>query len=263
MAAYLANIFVYPIKSLDGVAVETATIAPAGALAHDRRFAMLDDQGRFINGKRNARVHGLRSTFDAAFTSVTLQVEGTPRAFEHEWVNGTGALAEWLSEYFEQPVHIEENAAGGLPDDTDAPGPTVISAATIREVASWLPGVDEQQMRRRLRPNLVIEGVPAFWEDGLYGDAGTVVGFRIGDVQIEGVNPCQRCVVPSRDPVTGEPIDGFRQTVMSKRKQTLPKWANRSRFNHFYRLSVNTRIPVSEVGRALYVGDEVLSPGHA
>ena len=48
-------------------------------------------------------------------------MEGTLRSFEHEWVNGTGALAEWLSEYFEQPVHIEENAAGGLSDDTDSP----------------------------------------------------------------------------------------------------------------------------------------------
>jgi uncharacterized protein YcbX len=54
---YLAGIFIYPIKSLDRIAVTQATILKSGALKHDREFALFDEQGRFVNGKRNAKVH--------------------------------------------------------------------------------------------------------------------------------------------------------------------------------------------------------------
>lgn len=260
MTPYLAGIFVYPIKALDGVAVETARITASGGLEQDRCLAIFDAEDRFINGKRNIRVHALRATFAAGITRVLIRVEGTDRFSNHELDGDAQGLAAWLSEYFEQPVHVKENTVGGFPDDTDSPGPTLISAATLREVASWFPGLDEREMRGRLRPNLVVEGVPAFWEDSLYGDAGTLVQFQVGDVEVHGVNPCQRCVVPSRDPHTGDPIPGFHRALVAKREETLPTWANRSRFNHFYRLAVNTRIYASQVGKLLRVGDPVSGP---
>jgi len=37
----------------------------------------------------------------------------------------------------------------------------------------------------------------------------------------------------------------------------LPPWADRSRFNHFYRLVMNTRISSAQAGKLLRVGDEV------
>ena len=58
-------------------------------------------------------------------------------------------------------------------------------------------------MRMRFRANLEIGEVPAFWEDRLYGESGTTVRFTVGAVCLEGTNPCQRCVVPTRDPLTG------------------------------------------------------------
>src|SRR5580692_7444806 len=62
--AYLSRIFIYPVKSLDGVSVETARVLPSGALANDRRFAIFDALGQYVNGKRNPRVHLLRSAYD-------------------------------------------------------------------------------------------------------------------------------------------------------------------------------------------------------
>lgn len=47
-------------------------------------------------------------------------------------------------------------------------GPTLISTAMIREVASWFDGIDSRGLRLRLRANLEIEGVPAFWEERLF-----------------------------------------------------------------------------------------------
>jgi uncharacterized protein YcbX len=42
---------------------------------------------------------------------------------------------------------------------------------------------------------------------------------------------------------------------MEKRAATLPDWAARERFNHYYRLAVNTRIGVSETGKMISVND--------
>ena len=74
------------------------------------------------------------------------------------------------------------------------------------------------------------------------------------------MNPCQRCVVPPRDPETGEGWPDFAQTFRARREETLPDWADRTRFNHFYRLAVNTRAPQSEAGKRVRVGDEVQFP---
>ena len=49
----ISRILIYPIKSLDGVEVpEVATLA-SGALAGDRRLALVDANGRVMNGKRD------------------------------------------------------------------------------------------------------------------------------------------------------------------------------------------------------------------
>ena len=72
-----------------------------------------------------------------------------------------------------------------------------------------------------------------------------------------GHNPCQRCVVPTRDPDTAAPVAEFQKKFMRLRQETLPQWANAARFNHFYRFAVNTSIPPSEAGRCLRVNDTV------
>ena len=81
--------------------------------------------------------------------------------------------------------------------------------------------------------------------------------FRLGTVRLWGVNPCQRCAVPSRDSRSGEVWPGFARSFSSQRQATLPAWAERSRFDHYYRLAVNTRVPPDQASPLLRVGDEV------
>jgi uncharacterized protein YcbX len=80
--------------------------------------------------------------------------------------------------------------------------------------------------------------------------------FRIGEAELLGTNPCARCVVPSRDPVSGAPIREFAKTFARRREQSLAAWAPRGRFDHFYRLAVNTRRADARPC-VLRVGDEV------
>lgn len=252
--AHLAGIFVYPIKSFDGVSVESARVLDSGALEFDRRWALVDDAGRFVNGKRSPRLHRLKSAFDLAANRIAISADGTTRTFSLD--SNRPELEAWLSEFFGLTVRLEENPAAGFPDDTTAPGPTVISRATLETVTGWFPGLTIEDVRRRFRANLEIDGVDPFWEDHLYSVEGQMVRFQIGGVSLEGTNPCQRCVVPTRSPDTGERYEDFQATFEKQRYETLPWWATRSRFDHFYRLAVNTR-PVTGSMGMIRIGDEV------
>jgi len=166
-------------------------------------------------------------------------------------------LEAWLGQHFRKRISVRRECDGGFPDDASAAGPTIVSTATLALVATWFPELDTDSVRSRLRTNIEVDGVPAFWEDRLFAAAGTTVPFAVGETPLEGTNPCQRCVVPSRDPETGSSIAGFAQRVAERRAATLPWWADRRRFDHFYRLAVNTRPAPAQAGRAIRVGDAV------
>ncbi len=252
---HIAGISIFPIKSLDSVSVTAATVLESGALKHDREFAIVDQKGNFVNGKRNAKVHLLRSHFESDFKILSLQIQGQKFVFHLD--EERTALEASLSDYFGFPVKLEQNSIAGFPDDTNASGPTIISTATLETVASWFPGVSVDDMRLRMRANLEIGGVPPFWEDQLFAQTGSSVRFQIGEVIFEGINPCARCIVPTRDAITAEAYPKFQKTFVTQRKETLPSWVESSRFDHFFRLSVNTKVPAGEVGKVLRRGDEV------
>ncbi|KYH26015.1 MOSC domain protein [Halalkalicoccus paucihalophilus] len=234
----LARISLFPIKSLDAFEPERAEVTSEGPIAGDRRYAMVDNEGEYVNGKRTPAVHRLRASYHDPDRADLSMLESD--ADEFDLRADREELAARLSEHFEYPIELIRDETG-LPDDTEIPGPTVISTATIETVASWFDLAPEN-VRRRFRANLEIGGVPAFWEDRLFSDHGRVVDFSVGGVRLSGVNPCQRCVVPSRDPDTGEELDGFRERFVAKRRETLPEWTDSDRFDHPFRLMVNTRV---------------------
>jgi hypothetical protein len=253
--AYLERITIYPIKSLDGLDLAEAVVLPGGALAHDRQFALVDADGGLINAKRTDRVHRVRARFDLSDWTVELGVEGEGDRLGFHLDGDRTALEAWLSDRLGQPVSLIDNPVGGFPDDTDSPGPTLVSRATLETVTHWFPDLDLAEVQRRFRANLEIGGVEPFWEDHLCGAShpGTV---RVGEVALEGTNPCARCVVPSRSSSRGDVTPEFAKRFSERREATLPPWADRSRFDHFYRLAVNTRLATGESG-VVRVGDPV------
>jgi uncharacterized protein len=254
--ALLARINVHPVKSLDPQAVERAVLLASGALEHDRRFALCDREGHFVNAKRTPAVHLLRSAFDPATNQLRLRAEDMGEVQTFDVVAERSELSRFLGDFLATPLEFVENPLAGFPDDVESPGPTVISTATLTEVASWFPGLSVNEVRRRFRANLEIDGVEPFWEDRLVAEGTGVVRFRIGAAELLGTNPCQRCPVPSRNSYTGEPIREFAKIFSSRRQQSLPAWAPSSRFDHFYRLAVNTRAAYGK-SCTLRVGDDV------
>jgi uncharacterized protein YcbX len=247
----VSAIFVYPIKSLSRNAVTESRIVPGGGLTHDREFALFDGDGNVINGKRHPRVQQIQAHYDLPAFMITLG----DRTFH--LIEDHANLERWFSEYFGFPITMKRNTTTGFPDDLDSPGPTLVSVASLDEVHRWFPNLDREQIGRRFRANIEISGVPAFWEDRLFGEPGEIVDFRVGDVRFQGVNPCARCPVPSRHPDTAVVVPEFAKVFSARREATLPAWAAPGRFDHFYRLSVNTRVPGSEVGKVIRVGSEL------
>ncbi|WP_397570176.1 MOSC domain-containing protein [Schlesneria sp. T3-172] len=257
MQAHVARVTIFPVKSCDGRSYDSATVLASGALQHDRQFALVDSSDRFMTAKRTPLMHRLR-----------LQVDPLKRTFDVSQRDGSfplsgeldqqgEQLSDWLTEYFSQDISIVENDTTGFPDDTDSNGPTIVSTATLNVVSEWFGGLPLDEVRNRFRASIEIDGVEPFWEDRLVLREGEVQPFLMGDVLFGGTNPCQRCVVPTRDSQSGTVTPpAFAVTFGKQREATLPAWATRERYDHFYRLATNTRLLNLGSGR-IRVGDPV------
>jgi uncharacterized protein YcbX len=256
-AVALNRIDIFPIKSLDGVSVASVRINSAGMLQHDRAYAIVDSSGAYVNGKRTNRVHLIRTTFADDYREAAFWIQGETHK-QSFVLNESARINRWLSDFFGFAVQLVWEPISGFVDDRTAPGPTITSEGSFQEIVRWFPPLTLEGARRRFRSNLELGDVEPFWEDHLFGAPNELRPFRVGEISFLGHNPCQRCVVPSRDPETGiQPVPSFQKTLMALRKQTLPQWANAARFDHYYRFAVNTSIPLSEVGKLLRVGDAV------
>lgn len=242
----LGQIRIYPIKSLDGLELEAVAISPGGSLVGDREYALVDDQDRVFNAKRSPEVQKLRAKF--SWPERLIKLAGQTFHLEGD----RPQLEDWFSNYFGLPLRLIRNPDGGFPDDTEASGPTVISQATLQTVADWFQ-LPLEETRRRFRCNLEVTGVASFWEDSLT----LKTPFQIGPVQITGVNPCKRCVVPSRDSRTAQTTAHFQQQFVAARAQTLPENLKDDRFRVLYRLSLNTVISTSQAAKVIHCGDSV------
>jgi uncharacterized protein YcbX len=248
----LDSITIYPIKSLDGIRVDLAPIATRGGFLNDRRWAIVDTSGELVNGKRSPKLQTIRSTFVVGGKQVIFQCD----AGEYDMATQADKVARYLSDRLEIEVGLVENEEGGFPDDAQAPGPTIVSTASLGTVASWF-GISLDECRRRFRPNMEITDVPPFWEERLYA-ADQPKPFRIGTISFLGQYPCRRCVVPTRESTTGIVTPAFAKTFQNQREASLPDWAARERFDHFYRFTVNTTVDETCWGKSLGVGSDLV-----
>jgi uncharacterized protein YcbX len=264
----LDRITIYPVKSLDGVDVDEARVLPSGAIEHDRRWQLTDMDGRVVNAKRTPRFHAIRAEFDLAAGLIALSRWADPPAAAAETfplVPGPDGPCGWLAEALGMPVLLVERRDGGFPDDREAPGPTLVSTATLVEVGRWF-GLGLDEVRRRFRVNLEIGDCDAFWEDVLASPARPDLApslldlpedlaadpyadlpppepreFSIGEVRFRATNVCRRCVVPSRDSCTGAVTEHFRDAFEARRRRGLRPDVDAGAWESLYRLGVNTR----------------------
>ena len=252
----LSRIVVYPIKSLDGLALDAAQVMPTGAPGERSPLCDALRQAAWISGKTNPGVHPLRAAFDQDAPRAPAFRDGRA-AGEFSLSGDLAPLNAWLSDYFEEPVMVVENRRRRFsrryrfarPHD---PGPTDAGGSSHL--------VHDAYGRRAAPPlsrNLEFEGVAPFCEDRLVADGRHVVRFAIGEVVFEGSRPASAIHRPYARFAYGRDLSALRPPVRRARAATLPSWTVTDRFDHYYRLTVNTRLsPLSAAGE-IHLGDEV------
>jgi len=253
----LTRISIYPIKSLEGLDVTEAQIVQDGALQYDRAWSLFKEDGKWFRAKDSGMLHRIRTAFAEDYSSVTLRLQDSDETHGFNLQSDLAALGDWISDVVEQRVHVRHRL-GGFPDDRSFTGPTVVSTGTLNEVASWYDSLTPEEIHWRMRANLVVDADEPFYEDRLLDDLEHVVAFRIGSAELHGISATGRCVVPTRDPVTGEQLRDFQKVFMAKREETFPVDIKRTeRFKHLFCLTIRTYVPQSEWGKSLRIGDSL------
>ncbi len=113
---------------------------PSGALAKDRRWAMIVGQGNFVNAKRTPRIHELSAHLILAHDQATMAFAVSPsrQLLVDSPSPRTEPMAQRLFRHLK--IRLIENSEVGHPDDLVAPGPSILSTASLQGIASWFDG---------------------------------------------------------------------------------------------------------------------------
>lgn len=217
----LTHVHLYPIKSCAPLEVESAVIEPRG-LQHDRRWMVVDLDGRFLTGRQLPRLTLVRALPDPqglllqapGMQPLRVDAPGTDSIWSVTvWKSqvdarpATAVADAWLSEFLGQPVrlvHMDDGIVRPMTDAHSLPGDEVSFADAFPLLLisrASLDGLNARLARPvsmlQFRPNLVVDGVAAHDEDGWKR-------IRIGAVEFDVAKPCTRCIFTTVDPLRGE-----------------------------------------------------------
>jgi hypothetical protein len=203
--ARISSLWRYPVKSMQGEKVSEVKFDPSG-VAGDRAYGVFrHESGTILSAKREGRL--LEAA--AELRSGVLVVILPSREELHQGSRLDDELSSWLG----YPVSLVAATTFGVPtfespEDFERDDSRVVSwegtsgrfvdesalhLLTSSEIAS-LSGErpDLQWDVRRFRPNIVVDDV----EGGL--DTSSLRRIQLGEVEIEIVKPCSRCVMTTR-----------------------------------------------------------------
>lgn len=256
MKPVVSRLTLFPFKSLDGFVVPEFVIGDGSYVIGDRRYALFDQRGKYINGKAEPLVHRLRLSANEKgyqlFSSVTNQ------SYQFESGCPNEGLTEFFTIHFGRSVEVRENNTGDFQDVPHNSAVTLVSLASLKKTCEWMGIENLDEVRRRFRATIEIDGVEAFWEDCLFGSPGDRFRFRLGDVEMESVGPRERCVVPTRHPESGEVSSGFAKQFALARWNEVKDDSKLHDWNHGYFLSVDCRILPASFGKRIITGDELV-----
>jgi uncharacterized protein YcbX len=225
---HVSGLFIYPVKSLRGCAVQQAPVDALG-LTGDRRFLVVDANDRFLTQRvlpQMARVstrladHELILSGDrAGEIAVPLRAADQPKRRTVTVWKSEGLITEdcgdataaWLTDVlgtpcrlvrigdaFRRPVLKPAAVPGDVFAFNDAVPFLMIGEASLADLNDRLAERGEEPVpMNRFRPNVVVAGAAPYAEDEWSR-------VRVGTIALRAAGPCVRCVVTTTDQVTGE-----------------------------------------------------------
>lgn len=218
---HVTSLHCYPIKGCRGHAVPSVSIDELGVVG-DRRLMLVDERGRFLSQREAPLLATVSTAIDGASLTVA-----TDNSVLHHAVSAAGLqrsvvvwgeqllavdqgddVAAWFSGAIGQPCRLVFFGPTSLRriDPEFSPREDAQTAFTdgypllgvVQESLDELnTRLDEPIPMARFRPNIVLAGAAPWSEDNWRS-------LVIGDVTVDAVKPCARCVVTTTDQRTGE-----------------------------------------------------------
>lgn len=235
--ATVAGLWVYPVKSAAGIAVDRVDLLDRGP-RHDRRWMIVDGSGRFLTQRTVPGLARIRTAIEGAgialsapghgATRLPLEPDGRAGVRVEVWGDEVTAVTappeadRWVAELLGESarfVHMPEasdrkakldpTGRGARISFADAYPLLLISEESLEALNARL--TDPLPMDR-FRPNVVVRGAGAFAEDGWDR-------FFVGSVECRVASRCARCSTTTVDQATGERGKEPLRTLASFRRE--------------------------------------------
>ena len=219
----VSQLFIYPIKSLGGIEVQSSHVGERG-LQYDRRWMLIDEQGRFITQREHKQLALFRTAIDADHLIVYHQQDPSNKLFVPLQVAADQSLEvtiwedvcratainaaadAWFSERVGMKlrlVYMPDGSRREVDPDyafekentsfSDGYPMLMIGQASLDHLNAQL---QQPLPMDRFRPNIVFTGGEPHQEDQMKS-------FSIKGMKMLGVKPCARCVMTTIDQATG------------------------------------------------------------
>jgi uncharacterized protein YcbX len=222
----LAGLYIYPVKSLRGCAVESATLDELGIVG-DRRFLVVDVEGRFLTQRTLPRMALIGTRLDpdhltlSALGQTDLVVRRAPdpaaprrhvSVWKHEGIAAEDCGPEasaWLTGFLGVNCDLVRLGhdyqryvlkSGARPGDAvsfaDSCPFLLLGEGSFADLNDRLIAQGEEAVPLdRFRANLIIRGASPGAEDGWRK-------LHIGTLAFRSAGPCARCMVVTTDQAT-------------------------------------------------------------
>lgn len=212
MEARVTALYRYPVKGFSPEPLARAEIAEGDTMPYDRAFAIENGQSgfdpavprylpksRFLMLMRNERVATFRTRFDersgafSVWRDGVLQIEASLATAE-----GRAELELWVTDNFPDELRGPPrilSAAGHSFSDKAGKLLHLVNLASVRALEGKLGRAVDPL---RFRPNIVVDGAPAWsefdWAEG---------GVRLPGIRLGGESRTTRCAATNVDPQSG------------------------------------------------------------
>src|SRR6476619_4968231 len=211
-AARLQALFRYPVKGLSPQPLAQVRLTPGATLPADRLYAIENGptgfdpaapayfpKQRFLMLMRNERLAALRTDFDEASHTLSIQWEGREAARgDLRTKPGRLAIEAFFRRFMPKELRGPPKVLSGGGHSFSDVAAKVVSIINLASVAELEAAVGAPVHPLRFRGNLYVAGWPAWHEFDLLGGALT-----IGSERLKAVTRIQRCAATDVHPDTG------------------------------------------------------------
>lgn len=239
--ARVTGLYIYPVKSCRGIALTKMNLNQRGP-EHDRQWMLVDENNQFITLRTNSKLAEIKTAFQGSFLHLYLGankilINSTEECEQVEEVTvwkdtfkagiENKSINEALSDFLNKTVKLVRYQTQSFRDL--GAGATSVVKETMFADSRPLLLVNQNSLQDlnqqlalqnfseseilRFRPNIIIEGLPAFAEENISEFSVQTAG---GPLVLTQAKLCARCPVITQDIETGRAVSKETLKVLSE-----------------------------------------------